>query len=62
MKKIVIMADGKGMRWANHMNIPKHFAIVRGERLIARTVRLLKYEDTNAEIIVTSHDKRYEFR
>lgn len=55
------MADGKGMRWANHMNIPKHFAIVRGERLIARTVRLLKYEDTNAEIIVTSHDKRYEF-
>lgn len=61
MKKIVIMADGKGIRWANHMNIPKHFAIVRGERLIARTVRLLKYEETNAEIIVTSHDKRYEF-
>lgn len=61
MKKIVIMADGRGVRWANHMNIPKHFAVVHGERLIARTVRLLRKEAVTAEIIVTSHDKRYEF-
>lgn len=61
MDRIVIMADGKGMRWNNYMGIPKHFAPVEGERLIARTVRLLKQEDVNAEVIVTSHDPRYDF-
>lgn len=65
MKRIVIMADGKGIRWNNHMGIPKHFAIVKGEKLISRTVKLLRDRLTDVnetEIIVTSHDKRYEFK
>lgn len=64
MKRIVIMADGKGMRWNNYMGIPKHFVVVRGEKLISRTVKLLRDRLTDVkgtEIIVTSHDKRYEF-
>lgn len=61
MKRIVIMADGKGMRWKNYMGIPKHFAQVKGEELIARTVRILHGEIPGVEIIVTSHDERYEF-
>lgn len=61
--RIVIMADGRGSRWENHLGIPKHFAQVDGERIIERIVRLLKkLEQTmGLEIIVTSHDKRYEF-
>ena len=43
------------------MGIPKHFAQVKGEELIARTVRILHGEISGVEIIVTSHDERYEF-
>lgn len=61
--RIVIMADGKGMRWDNHLGIPKHFALVNGEKLISRTIRLLNAHECSHEfeVIVTSHDKRYEF-
>lgn len=56
------MADGKGTRWDNYMGIPKHLAEVDGEPIIARTVRLLNEKtDGIAEVIITSHDPRYEF-
>lgn len=61
--RIVIMADGRGSRWENHLGIPKHFVPVKGEKLIGRTVRLLTAVKTERplEVIVTSHDGRYEF-
>lgn len=59
--RFVIMADGKGIRWNNHLGIPKHLAEVNGEPIISRTVRLLR-DLTDGEIIVTSHDERYEFK
>lgn len=60
--RFVIMADGKGTRWDNFMGIPKHLAKVDGEPILARTVRLLnEMTDRQAEVIVTSHDERYEF-
>lgn len=43
------------------MEIPKHLAEVQGEQIIARTVRLLREAGDGYEIIVTSHDPRYEF-
>lgn len=56
------MADGKGMRWNNYLGIPKHLAKVDGEKIISRTVRLLrKLVSADDEIIITSHDPRYEF-
>ena len=59
--KYIIMADGKGKRWNNHGGIPKHFVKIDDERIIERTIRLLKENDSNKEIIVTSHDKKYDF-
>lgn len=59
--RFVIMADGKGIRWNNHLGIPKHLAEINGEPIISRTVRLLR-DLTDGEIIVTSHDERYEFK
>ena len=60
--RFVIMADGKGTRWDNYMGIPKHLAEVDGEPILGRTVRLLnEMTDGNTEVIVTSHDERYEF-
>lgn len=59
--KYIIMADGKGKRWNNFQNIPKHFVEIDGEKIIERTIRLLRKYDKKALIIITSHDKRYEF-
>ena len=58
--KYIIMADGKGTRWQNYNDIPKHFIEIGGETLLARTVRLLNEGDESAEVIITSHDPRYE--
>jgi len=57
----IIMADGKGTRWNNYNGIPKHLITIDGEVLIKRTVRQLNELDQNCKIIITSHDKRYEF-
>ena len=58
--KYIIMADGKGTRWRNYNDIPKHFIEIGGETLLGRTVRLLNEGDREAEVIITSHDPRYE--
>ena len=56
------MADGKGTRWANYMGVPKHLVEIGGEPIIGRTVRLLnEMMDGKCEVIITSHDERYEF-
>ena len=64
--RFVIMADGQGTRWNNYMGVPKHLALVDGEPVLGRTVRLLREvaaeaADQEPEIIITSHDERYEF-
>lgn len=56
----IIMADGKGTRWNNYGDIPKHFIKVEGETLLARTVRLLHEHDPGCRVTITSHDPRYE--
>lgn len=58
--KYVIMADGKGTRWNNYQNIPKHFIEINGETLLGRTVRLLNEKDQDAKVLITSHDPRYD--
>lgn len=59
--KYIIMADGKGTRWNNYNNIPKHLIKIDGEILIERIVRQLNEKDKSCEVIITSHDPRYEF-
>ena len=58
--KYIIMADGRGERWKNHLGHPKHLIEIDGETLLARTVRLLKRHDPACDVIITSHDTRYE--
>jgi choline kinase len=59
--RYIIMADGKGTRWQNYQDRPKHLIEIGGESLLGRTVRLLREGDPAGEIIITSHDERYEF-
>ena len=56
--RVIIMADGQGKRWGNYTGVPKHLALVNGETILNRTVRLLKENGVN-DIYITSHDKRY---
>lgn len=58
--KYIIMADGSSKRWENFENCPKHLLSFNGENLLQRAVRLLKTIDPDCEIIITSHDPRYE--
>lgn len=58
--RYVIMADGKGLRWNNYNDIPKHLICIDGESLLARTVRLIRERDRDCDIVITSHDPRYE--
>lgn len=59
--KYIIMADGKGTRWNNYLDKPKHLIEINGEILIQRTIRLLNKYAPDSKVIVTSHDKRYNF-
>ena len=52
------MADGKGRRWNNYMGLDKHDISIGGETLMERTVRLLHEADTDAEVIITSHNEQ----
>lgn len=58
--KYIIMADGKGTRWNNYGNTTKHLYKFNGETLLERTVRLLKYNGIKDQIIITSHNPKYE--
>lgn len=60
--RFIIMADGKGLRWNNYNNIPKHLITIDGENLLERIVRLILERDADAEVVITSHDSRYEVK
>lgn len=58
--KYVIMADGDMKRWRAGCDTPKHLLRVDGETLLSRLVRQLHENDGAAQVIITSHDSRYE--
>lgn len=58
--RYVIMANGQGRRWKNHLGIPKHLAPTpTGETLVERTARLVVELDPEAEVVMSAHDERY---
>lgn len=40
--RALILAAGEATRWNNYLNTPKHLIEIEGERLLDRTIRLLK--------------------
>lgn len=57
--RYVIMCAGKGTRWGNYMNTPKHLVKINGETLLGRTTRLLK-ENNITDYVITGSDERYK--
>lgn len=55
----IIMANGQGTRWNNFLGISKQEAVINGERLIDRTVRLIK-EKTKDKVYILSSNKRHD--
>jgi len=60
MMHYIIMADGKGKRWDNFTDRPKHLIEIEGETLLARLVRQIRTHDKTSEITITARDDRYE--
>lgn len=56
----IIIADGKATRWKKHLGIEKHFAEVGGEKIIERTVRLLKQYEQIDDIYVVASSSDYD--
>lgn len=55
--RVVIIADGSGSRWGNHLGVPKHLVEVDGESIIHRAQRL--FAAAGAEVLVVASDARY---
>lgn len=58
--RYVVMANGRGLRWGNHLGIPKHLITIGEETLIQRATRQVLEADPTAEVIISSSDPRCE--
>lgn len=56
--RYVIMANGRGLRWGNHLGIPKHLITVHGETLVERLTRQVLEIDPAGEVVISSSDAR----
>lgn len=57
MIRTIIIAAGEGTRWGNYTGVPKHQAVLNGERIIDRSCRLIsKYTD---DITVVANEDSY---
>lgn len=60
MTRYVVMANGRGIRWGEHLGMPKHLIEYDGETLLRRIVRQVTERDPGSEIIISSKDPRYD--
>lgn len=58
--RAIILCAGESSRWQNYQGDPKHLIKIDGERLIDRTVRLIKQYSPQTEIIIVANDDRYK--
>lgn len=54
----IILADGKGTRWNNYLNVTKQEAMINNERLLDRIVRQVK-ERTTDKVLISSRNEKH---
>lgn len=54
------MANGNGIRWGNHLGIPKHLISVDDETLIQRIVRQVRERDSSSDVVISSSNPLLE--
>lgn len=57
----IIIAAGEATRWGGYNGVKKHFAVIDGEPIIERTVRLLNNYD-DMKIYVVGADEEYQIK
>ena len=60
MTRVTIMAAGKGTRWGDHLGTKKHFIEIEGEKILNRTVRLIKEYDPAINVNILGPDETYK--
>lgn len=60
MTRYVVMANGRGTRWAQHLGKPKHLIEVEGETLLRRITRQVHEIAPGSEVIISSNSPAYE--
>ena len=58
--RALILCAGSGERWGEYQGNPKHLIKIEGERLIDRTVRLIKENSPSTDIVIVANDDRYK--
>lgn len=54
--RILILAAGEATRWGDHLGLPKHLVPIRGEPILARTVRLIRQLRPEADVRIVVRD------
>lgn len=57
--RAIVIADGDGTRWRNHLGVPKHLIPFLGEPLVHRTGRQLREAGFETFIVGPAGDDRY---
>lgn len=58
--RYVIMANGKGTRWGDHLGVPKQLIQMHGETLLERVTRQLHEQDPEAQVVISSANPSME--
>lgn len=58
--RYVIMANGRGTRWGQHLGLPKHLIEFDGETLLHRAVRQLREQDPSSDVVISASNPSYE--
>lgn len=58
-KTYYILCAGSSDRWNNYMGNTKHFAMVNGEPLLNRTIRLISEYDNTSKIVIVAKNNKY---
>lgn len=54
--RMIVTCAGKQTRWGNYLDTPKHLLKIHGERLLDRTVRLIRRFATDASVAIMALD------
>lgn len=61
-QRAIIICAGEATRWDNYLGVKKHFIEIGGEKLLHRTVRLLKENGINDIYIVNKGESEYKIK
>jgi hypothetical protein len=56
---VILMCAGRAERWGRHLGVHKHLIPIDGERLLDRTLRLVRRHTPDAPVVIVAFDPQY---